>query len=332
MATVTFNDAIPASLPVSFSGRDVDDFTAELRGICGGFIVEPVSGSKGRVEGGLARLNLGRYDTALVALETDCVSRSPREIRRDPGEHLFLLVQQQGRSAIEQGENVALLQPGDMYLVDSACPSRFRYNSGRSVQISMHIPRQEALSRFGRHCLGGVGIAPHDPLAFAMKACIGKLLTADSASASLLGEALMNLLGAYLRCAAAHMPGEDRGHDRLLEEAFRLIERHASDPAFDAGVLTRLLGVSPRTLQRRFEAVGETVSGRILDTRLALARAILTSREAASQPGKIAAIAFECGFNDLSSFYRAFRNRFGAPPGSFSRLPFDPRDAGNETG
>ena len=213
-----------------------------------------------------------------------------------------------------------MLAPGDMYLVDSTRPSRFVYSGARSVQISVHLPRDEALARFGQSCLGGVGVDRDDPLAFALKATVCKLLATDRQVAALLAEALMNLLGAYLRCADSHVADGERQHDRLLEEAFLLIDRRARDPAFDPAELTRILGVSPRTLQRRFEAVRETVSGRILDKRLALARSILMARSAVTHPQKIAAIAFECGFNDLSSFYRGFRRRFGVAPGHLSKI------------
>lgn len=61
------------------------------------------------------------------------------------------------------------------------------------------------------------------------------------------------------------------------------------------------------------------VVGRIFNTRLNLAHSMLRDAEGTGQQSKVATIAFDCGFNDLSTFYRAFRNRFGMPLGNLSR-------------
>lgn len=39
----------------------------------------------------------------------------------------------------------------------------------------------------------------------------------------------------------------------------------------------------------------------------------------------IVGVMFSCGFNDLSTFYRQFRRRFGVPPGSWARTATDRR-------
>lgn len=315
------NDIKSSSLPVPFEKRAVDDFTIALRGICGGFDVLAQSGRKSCIEGGLVAKRYGSYDAAIIALDAERVSRTTKDIRRDPSDYLFLLFQEEGDCLIAQGdeEPSARLLPGDMYLVDSTRPSQFIYNGTKSKQISLHLPRDEVFARFGRQGLGGVGIEREDPLAFALRATIAKLVSVETASTPLISEALMNLLGAYLRCSVGIVADGERRSDRVLEEACLLIARRAWDAGLDSAEVADTLGISLRTLQRRFEAIGETLAGRILNTRLDLAHSMLREAEGTGQQPKVATIAFDCGFNDLSTFYRAFRNRFGMPPGNLSR-------------
>lgn len=297
----------------------VESFADDLRRVCGQFGVDPGRAAAGRVHGSVTTRMLSRFDTAIVALDAERVRRDARMIRADPGEHLFLLIQDQGSCRIEQGGRATELGHGDMFLADSTRPSDFVYGAEGSSQISIHLPRDEGVRRFGAICTGGIGINRDDPLATAMQAVLWKLMAEDHAVAAPLGEALMSLLGAYFRCVENRTSLAGRPADRLLAAAVQAIEEGAPHPDFDMDHLVDRLGVSRRTLQRRFEALGETVSGRILRARLDLAWSRLSSAGPDPRQTSVAAIAFDAGFNDLSYFYRAFRSRFGSAPGAVRR-------------
>ncbi len=66
-----------------------------------------------------------------------------------------------------------------------------------------------------------------------------------------------------------------------------------------------------RSLQRLFEAEGTTLTDFVVAERLACAHAMLTQRFA-DRP--VSTIAFDCGFQHVSYFNRAFRLRYGATP------------------
>lgn len=291
--------------------QPVELLQSDIRRICGRFHIEPASPG-GLTRGEVEARRLGRFDTALVSLDAERAERDARAIRADPGEHLFLLVQDSGQARIEQGERAVLLQPGDMYIVDSARPSRFVYGGAHSHQISLHMPRREMLHRFGPACTGGVAILRHEPLWLPMRAVIGRMVEAGEAEGPGLGEALLGLMGAWF---AARRDG-GRG-DCLVTKALALIDRHAGDPGFGPGLLAGMMGVSDRVLQRHFRAALQATPGRVLiELRLDRARARLASD---STQAAIARIAFDCGFNDLSYFYRAFRRRYGQTPGDAQR-------------
>lgn len=95
-----------------------------------------------------------------------------------------------------------------------------------------------------------------------------------------------------------------------------LFESHLS-PEFIAGHLE----ISPRSLQRLFEADGTTFSAFVNDLRITQAHAALTDQAAHGR--KIADIAFDCGFGDISYFNRKFKSRYGASP---SEIRFQARE------
>jgi AraC-like DNA-binding protein len=70
--------------------------------------------------------------------------------------------------------------------------------------------------------------------------------------------------------------------------------------------------VSPRYVGMLFEREGTTMTEFIRDERLKRARSMLLSPRFADK--RIAEIAYEVGFNDISYFNRSFRRRFGQSP------------------
>ncbi|WP_313531758.1 helix-turn-helix domain-containing protein [Shinella sp.] len=292
----------------------VEILETEIRKVCGSFDLEPMRRT-GVVNGDVTTRRVGPFDTAIVALDASEVARSTRSIKQDPGEYFFLLVQDAGQCRVEQGDHVAELLPGDMFLVDSVRPSTFLYRGERSNQVSLHIPRDEVVHRFGNACAGGLSISREDPLWVAMRAVIAKMLLEDGAQAQL-GEAFLCLMGAYLH--SSRVAGVATPAETLLSRALAMIDRHRADPTFGPRELATRLNVSERMLQRHFRPFGETPGHRLLNRRLELAHARLTARREQPSEG-VTAVAFDCGFNDLSYFYREFRKKYGATPGAVAR-------------
>lgn len=77
-------------------------------------------------------------------------------------------------------------------------------------------------------------------------------------------------------------------------------------------------GVTPRHIQRLFEAEGTTFSNHVRQCRLLEAHRML--RDPRCAQWKISTIAYEAGFAELSYFNRSFRRQFGLTPGDVRRL------------
>ncbi|WP_306141672.1 helix-turn-helix domain-containing protein [Roseibium sp. MMSF_3412] len=311
--------AITPLAPTRARSQPVEELTGHIRNICGDFEIEPPDPCSGHVNGDVSIMSVSRFETAIVSLNAKRVLRDKRMIKRDPGEHLFLVIQDKGNCWIHQNDTSVHLAPGDMYLVDSAHSSEFVYNGVDARQVSIHLPRSEMLHRFGAICTGGIAIDRSDPLFVAMRAVLTKIFSDDASVAPHHGEAFLSILGAYFRSVEHQEALQDRTSKGVLSRALSLIDRHAMDPDFGPQQLAELLQVSPRTLQRQFGALGEPVGKRLLAVRLETARARLNAKCEGAGRNTIADVAYESGFNDLSHFYRTFRDRFGMPPGDLRK-------------
>lgn len=136
----------------------------------------------------------------------------------------------------------------------------------------------------------------------------------DDADARALDEIRMRLAGAVTTLLAplARRRSPSAHDERRITAAVRHIEAHA-EHQLTIAALARVAAMSPYHFLRTFRQVtGVTPHQFILRTRLH--RAALRLRAGDEQ---IASIAFDCGFNDLSTFNRRFRRMTGVTPGDY---------------
>jgi AraC-like DNA-binding protein len=90
------------------------------------------------------------------------------------------------------------------------------------------------------------------------------------------------------------------------------IESRSNDPDLSAAAVAGLLGITPRYVHLLLEETGRSFSRHVLERRLETAALLL--RDERWRLRKIAEIAAEAGFTDVSYFNRAFRRHFGTTP------------------
>lgn len=104
-------------------------------------------------------------------------------------------------------------------------------------------------------------------------------------------------------------------HRDIVSFIASVIDKHYQEE-FDFEYLAREIGVSQSHMCRLYRAAtGGTISQSLLERRLAAARERLLK-----YPDRnISEICYECGFNDLSHFYRVFTQATGLNPGRFRK-------------
>ena len=90
------------------------------------------------------------------------------------------------------------------------------------------------------------------------------------------------------------------------------IEDNLAKPTLSAARAANELLISESYVHRMFASAGTTFSSDVMAQRLDCVRADLVSANCRRTP--ISAIAYKWGFNDLSTFNRSFKKRFGCTP------------------
>ncbi len=160
-------------------------------------------------------------------------------------------------------------------------------------------------------------VVPRLPPAPALAPAIGAVEAArDGGDAEELQEAALRLAGAVAAALVETGPEAvrqpSRRDERRITDVLRWIETEAHE-RLGLADLARQAGMSPYHFLRTFrQVVGMTPHQYVLRTRLH--RAAVRLRRS-NEP--ISTIAFESGFDDLSTFNRRFRRIVGASPGAY---------------
>jgi AraC-like DNA-binding protein len=97
-----------------------------------------------------------------------------------------------------------------------------------------------------------------------------------------------------------------------LEAAKAYIDAHLFEPALSDMAVAAHLGVSDRYVRSLFASEGSSCKAHVDRQRLAKAYAMLSNPVWSGV--KIIDLAYRCGFNDITTFNRQFRARYGMTP------------------
>jgi len=255
-------------------------------------------------------------DLALVDCECGPCSgtRTRRELAGTDGEFVVVLITLAGRETVSQGSAEALMAPGDAVAWDSTAPARFAVWEPLAKR-SLLIPRAALEVVGGRARMsGGVLLDGRAPATRLLTSYLETLSTAlpglDPGAVRGARNATLELFLGALR-SGGDVPTNATAQPALRARMDRFIERHLLDAVTPRGVAAAH-GVSVRTVNRIYNATGQTVGEVVRVRRLARARQELTGTD---RP--ISAIAHRWGFADTSHFSRSFKAHYGASPSDY---------------
>jgi len=244
------------------------------------------------------------------------IVRSRQHVARAPVDHYLISLQLRGQSRIVQDDEAIALEPGEITVFDGQRPFHIVFSESVSRTIAV-VPRA-LVDRYAPALRAGPHrkIRSDSPFADLARRHL-LLLTADEPrmnehEATQLTKNLCNLLA--LAGTREVAPGCLQP-ELMLEAMLAFCRRNLHDPELSPQLVARRFGISVRTLHLRFEKLGQSFGRWLLERRLnACSKALRDPQQARCS---ISAIAYRWGFNDLSHFNKAFRARFGMPPGQW---------------
>jgi AraC-like DNA-binding protein len=219
-----------------------------------------------------------------------------------------------GSARLTQDERDNRIQAGEALIIDNAKPASLCAESA-SQFWSLTIPRHSiAASTPGIARCAGTKLTNNLGLKLLfgyLKEVAAEDLT-DCRAAQLIGGHLIDLTAFALGAVASGSAREDRVRAARQSAVLREIECRSGDPGLSAAAVAVSLGVTARYVHLLLEETGKSFTHHVLARRLEKATELL--RDPNFRDRKIANIAAQAGFTDLSYFNRAFRRRYGATP------------------
>jgi AraC-like DNA-binding protein len=298
------------------------DRLARWREACGRTLmtadVEPQEGELFQCDAVLRKLP----GFAFASLRTSAMRMTrTRALVADGNDDLVLLLSRRGTMTVSSHGRDVTLGDGAATLISTAEPSTLVVRAPSQLHclalpFASLAPLVPDLDSLFAAAVPGDGEAA-GLLAAALETLAGEIALSGPELLGLVGRHVCELAALALgaRRHAADARHERRGRAVRLQAIKVFIAENAGKPSFSIDEAAARHGVSPRYIRRLFEGSGSTFSKYTLEMRLALARQMLGN---ARYDGRsIGAVAFDCGFGDLSYFNRTFRDRFGATPSSF---------------
>ncbi|MCJ2057711.1 helix-turn-helix domain-containing protein [Methylobacterium sp. J-048] len=241
------------------------------------------------------------------------VERAARHIRRDGSDEMSIMLIGAGRGYVEQGNNGALLQVGDLAFRAMGQPGAAGSRDGYE-EIRLMVPRAAFLEQVGNpQDVSGRKLGD-TPLKGLLNAYLGALATSVSdmseAETGIAVEGVLHLLHGVIHGQSGPDDGE-LSAEALRSLARAHIQRRLHDPEFGPNALAAALQISRSRLYAAF-AGGQGIAATIRDARLDRAHDRIVMMH--STGARIGSIMVSCGFTDAAAFSRAFRQRFGFAP------------------
>lgn len=289
----------------------LDDWNQQLGSVCGSF---QTSAATGRVMGAVSARKVLGIDIASVNVGPSTITRSAVDAVRDDFAHYFLIAQGASQSHIQQCGRSALLEAGDLILVDSTQASQFVYEGTAaqaiSCQVSMHIPRGILPDSVAKWHIGQK-ISKQSELA----KCVWQQLAALNDLADLLCDPRLQVdafQDLFIRTFTQIFSSE-RHQDKFVQLVLSLLQE-CDQGAAAVDHYANLSLSSRRTFFRIFQSRNVSFGELVRFVRLLRFLKLLRNYATAPEKRSISAIALEAGFTDISNFNHVFKAHFGLTP------------------
>jgi AraC-like DNA-binding protein len=300
---------------------------------CEGFIrrytrVDFVRRDKSEFHGTVELQRAGAVDIGCIALTPADSVRTP-DLVRDGDDALQFMLVESGRAYQTQLGRGQTLDAGDAIICDCGYPGEL--NMLVSTRFwTLKVPRASITSLVpDAGPLAGAKL-DKDPLALQLlsgylSGTLNIELTPGERAVQLYDEHIVNLLALALGARReARQYAEQHGVAAMRRAAIlREIDNYLIDPKLSAAAVANRQGITPRYLRLLLEQTGRSFIEHVLEKRLERAAALL--RDPRQRDSKISAIAFACGFGDLSYFNRVFRQRYGETPSDMRETAWQQR-------
>lgn len=248
------------------------------------------------------------------------VSRTEASIARSDSDHILLNFVLAGRLVAEQDGRIATIKAGEAVACDTRRTYSLRFD-GPFELANVRLSRQSlthavsGLQRVTAINLNSSG--PLCPLVFSyLNGLVDRATLLSETTSRKISNSFIELIAGLLIDATQATPAPLSDYRNLaLIRIKDFVERNLDDFDLDPTMVASSLKLSPRYINQLLKLEETSLSRYIWRRRLERAAADL--RNSGLSGLSISSIAFNNGFNDLSHFSKAFRDRFELSPSEY---------------
>ena len=293
-------------------------FAVYREGVCSSYMPwtpEPAE-TEASFEGRIESIGLGDCAIGISTTTGLRAVKSKANIAASPTESFYGNYMLSGEMTLDQADRRSVARAGDVFLYHSHKPIHLTEKAGalnRSVGFCIPVSRFADVPAMQERCLNTVvpGDRLIEPLSSCLRTLAGNLRSSSPEEIGSVFEACVALLPLSLGCYSA-APLPHRGAGGPMRATLGVIDDRLAEPGLTPRRVAAEVGISTRQLHKQFARLGTSFGRYVMVERLERVRAELMSAPGRRAP--ISELAFRWGFNDLSTFNRAFRRHFGAQP------------------
>lgn len=253
--------------------------------------------------------------------------RTARQIAQSK-DSIFICTQISGSTRISQNGRDALLQSGDLTLVDNAAPSGFVSSIG-SKKLVIELDRRSFEARLGRiaqwttRCIDGSGGAGVLVSNFIQLLPAQLSLLSDTAQ-SQISHQLIDLMALALTESDGNATARSSGRLISLLRLKAVVDANLTNTNVTCEELAAAAGISVRYANQLLESEETSLQRLLFSRRIAKCQEALA--DPAQMPRLISDIAYSWGFGDVSHFGRLFKSVTGLTPRSYRLQALKPAE------
>jgi len=247
--------------------------------------------------------------------------RTQSHVRADDRQDYFLKLVVSGALVIKAGDSQHRVDAGNCYIANYSEPHSFEtiLSNGNFGTLTLRLPAKNLPSsgsakyrhfnqRFQHHKMSPL-------LKMSLTHLVASMKGDNDQETAQLTDVAQSIVALILNDDTFRsFPADNAQQFEILDAE---ISRRVGDTTLNLQSVARQLGTSIRHIQRLMANHQTSFSNFLREKRLMLAMNRLRDKAYARE--SIEEIAYSCGFNELSAFYRAFRKMFYCTPGDARR-------------
>jgi AraC family transcriptional regulator, positive regulator of tynA and feaB len=291
-------------------------------GICSTFMPwSPEFKSENAFEARIESLNFANGSVGRVRMSPLSTFRTKENIANSSVDGFYANFVLAGELNVEQYGRITRARPGDLVIYDTSAPTKATGSPDSQYEdLSFLFSKSNFSTLNNPEDVFGNVVLPRSTLIGPLSSCLTLMsehfLSSSRGEMTALFDACVALLPfAGRRPANGHDGFEDTTTNELKREIIYYINQDLANEALSPQRVATHFGICPRYVHKIFASLGTTFTCYVNEQRLDRIRLDLVSDACRHQP--ISSVAYRWGFNNLSTFIRLFKKRYGCPPSQY---------------